>query len=118
MAYLGGLHFWWPKVTGRMYPEWWGRLSAGLVFAGFNLTFFPQFLLGYMGMPRRYHVYPDEFQVLNVMSTAGSSILALGYALPLIYFVGSLRYGLVAGPILASDWSPTTLPLLPTICET
>lgn len=98
MGYLGALHFWWPKITGRLYPEWWGRLSAGLIFAGFNLTFFPQFLLGYMGMPRRYHVYPDEFQVLNVMSTAGSSILAVGYVLPLIYFLWSLRYGPVAGP--------------------
>jgi cytochrome c oxidase subunit 1 len=98
MGYLGALHFWWPKITGRLYPEWWGRLSAGLIFAGFNLTFFPQFLLGYLGMPRRYHVYPDEFQVLNVMSTAGSSILALGYLLPLIYFLWSLRYGQVAGP--------------------
>ncbi|HXV97571.1 MAG TPA: cbb3-type cytochrome c oxidase subunit I [Anaerolineae bacterium] len=98
MAYLGGLHFWWPKITGRLYPEWWGRLSAGLIFAGFNLTFFPQFLLGYMGMPRRYHVYPEEFQVLNVMSTAGASVLALGYVLPLAYFIWSLRYGAVAGP--------------------
>ncbi|GIK40967.1 MAG: cytochrome c oxidase subunit 1 [Chloroflexota bacterium] len=98
MGYLGALHFWWPKITGRLYPEWWGRLSAGLIFAGFNLTFFPQFLVGYLGMPRRYHVYPDEFQVLNVMSTAGSSILALGYLLPLIYFMWSLRYGPVAGP--------------------
>jgi cytochrome c oxidase subunit 1 len=98
MAYLGGLHFWWPKITGRLYPEWWGRLSAGLIFAGFNLTFFPQFLLGYMGMPRRYHVYPEEFQVLNVMSTAGASVLALGYVLPLAYFIWSLRYGAIAGP--------------------
>jgi cytochrome c oxidase subunit 1 len=98
MAYLGALHFWWPKITGRLYPEWWGRLSAGLIFAGFNLTFFPQFLVGYLGMPRRYHVYPPEFQVLNVMSTAGASILAFGYVLPLIYLLWSLRYGAVAGP--------------------
>src|SRR5262245_44411648 len=82
MAYLGGVHFWWPKITGRMYPEWWGRLSALLVFVGFNLTFFPQFMAGYLGMPRRYHAYADEFQVYNVMSTAGASILALGYLLP------------------------------------
>ncbi len=98
MAYLGGLHFWWPKITGRLYPEWWGRLSALFIFAGFNLTFFPQFIVGYLGMPRRYHVYPDEFQVLNVMSTAGASVLAVGYILPLGYFIWSLRYGLVAGP--------------------
>ena len=72
MGYLGGLHFWWPKMTGRMYSECWARLSAVLIFIGFNLTFFPQFMLGYLGMPRRYHAYPDEFQVLNVMSTAGA----------------------------------------------
>ena len=68
MAYLGGIHFWWPKMTGRMYPECWGRFSAFIIFIGFNLTFFPQFILGYLGMPRRYHAYPPEFQVLNVMS--------------------------------------------------
>jgi cytochrome c oxidase subunit 1 len=98
LAYMGGLHFWWPKMTGRMYPEGWAKLSALLVFVGFNLTFFPQFILGYMGMPRRYHAYPPEFQVLNVLSTAGASVLALGYVLPMIYFVWSLRYGKLAGP--------------------
>ncbi|HXF75722.1 MAG TPA: cytochrome c oxidase subunit I [Methylomirabilota bacterium] len=96
MAYLGGIHFWWPKMTGRLYPEGWARLAALIIFIGFNLTFFPQFVLGYLGMPRRYHVYPPEFQVLNVMSSAGASILAVGYLLPLIYMVWSLRYGRVA----------------------
>ncbi|MGE5610826.1 MAG: cytochrome c oxidase subunit I, partial [Bacillota bacterium] len=98
MAYLGGIHFWWPKMTGRMYPEWIGRFSAFTVFLGFNLTFFPQFILGYLGMPRRYHNYPPEFQWLNVMSTAGASILAVGYVLPLIYLLWSLKYGRIAGP--------------------
>lgn len=98
MGYMGAVHFWWPKMTGRMYSEWWGRLSALLIFAGFNVTFFPQFLLGYQGMPRRYHVYVPEFQVLNVMSTAGSSILAVGYVLPLVYLLWSLRFGPIAGP--------------------
>ena len=93
MGYLGGIHFWWPKMTGRLYPEWWGRVSAALVFVGFNLTFFPQFVLGYLGMPRRYHAYPEEFQVLNVMSSAGASILAVGYLIPLVYLLWSLRYG-------------------------
>src|SRR5580692_1366896 len=96
MGYLGGLHFWWPKISGRMYPEAWGRLAALLVFAGFNLTFFPQFILGYMGMPRRYWQYPPEFQVLNVLSTAGSTILAIGYVLPMVYFLWSMRYGKIA----------------------
>ncbi len=98
MGYLGGIHYWWPKMTGRLYPEGWARFSAMLVFAGFNLTFGPQFILGYLGMPRRYAVYPPEFQVLNVLSSAGASILAFGYVIPLIYLTWSARYGPVAGP--------------------
>ncbi|HEY1371916.1 MAG TPA: cytochrome c oxidase subunit I [Candidatus Binatia bacterium] len=97
MAYLGGIHFWWPKMTGRTYPEPLARVAALIVFLGFNLTFFPQFVLGYLGMPRRYHAYPPEFQALNVMSSAGATILAVGYVLPLIYLIWSLRYGRVAG---------------------
>jgi len=93
MAYLGGLHFWWPKITGRMYPEWWARLAAFIVFVGFNLTFLPQFVLGYLGMPRRYYAYPEEFQVLNVLSSAGATILGVGYLLPMAYMVWSMRYG-------------------------
>ncbi|MGD0466994.1 MAG: cytochrome c oxidase subunit I [Terriglobales bacterium] len=96
MGYLGGMHFWWPKISGRMYPEGWGRLAALIVFLGFNLTFFPQFILGYLGMPRRYWQYPPEFQVLNVLSTAGSTILAVGYLLPMVYFLWSMRYGKIA----------------------
>jgi cytochrome c oxidase subunit 1 len=96
MAYFGGIHFWWPKITGRLYPEGWARLAALVVFVGFNLTFFPQFLLGYLGMPRRYHAYPEEFQVWNVMSTAGASILGIGYLIPMIYLLWSLRYGRAA----------------------
>ena len=98
MAYLGGIHFWWPKLVGRMYSEFWGALSALTVFIGFNLTFFPQFILGYIGMPRRYYEYPEEYQVLNVMSTAGASILAVGYLMPLIYLPISLLIGKVSGP--------------------
>jgi cytochrome c oxidase subunit 1 len=105
-AYLGGLHFWWPKITGRMYPEGWAKLSALIVFIGFNLTFFPQFILGYMGMPRRYAAYPPEFQVLNVLSSAGASILAVGFILPAIYFIWSLKFGEVAGP---NPWKATGL---------
>ena len=106
MAYLGGLHYWWPKMTGRMYPEGWARLSALIIFLGFNLTFFPQFILGYLGMPRRYHVYPDEFQILHVLSTAGASVLAVGYLIPMIYFVWSLRFGQEAP---ANPWGATGL---------
>src|SRR6187401_2927585 len=90
MGYLGGLHYWWPKITGRLYPEGWAKFSALMVFCGFNLTFFPQFIAGYLGMPRRYHAYPPEFQVLNVASTLGASILAVGYVIPLVYFAYSM----------------------------
>jgi len=106
MGYLGAIHYWWPKMVGRMYPEGWAKLSAATIFIGFNVTFFPQFILGYLGMPRRYHAYAPEFQVLNVMSTAGASILAVGYLLPLIYLIWSLRYGEIAGP---NPWGSTGL---------
>jgi cytochrome c oxidase subunit 1 len=96
MGYLGGLHFWWPKISGRKYPNGWAALAAVIIFIGFNLTFFPQFILGYLGMPRRYAFYPAEFQVLNVMSSAGASILGVGYLIPLIYLFWSMRYGPVA----------------------
>lgn len=92
-AYFGGLHFWWPKMTGRMYPEMIARGAALLMFVGFNLTFFPQYILGFEGMPRRYHSYPPQFQVLNVLSSAGASILALAYLAPLAYLTWSLMYG-------------------------
>jgi cytochrome c oxidase subunit I len=98
MAYLGGIHFWWPKITGRLYPDGWARFAALVIFVGFNLTFFPQFMLGYLGMPRRYAVYPAEFQILNVMSSAGASILGVGYLIPLAYLIWSMRYGPEAGP--------------------
>jgi cytochrome c oxidase subunit 1 len=106
MAYMGGLHYWWPKMTGRMYPEGWARLAALIVFVGFILTFLPQFVLGYLGMPRRYYHYAPEFQVLNVMSTAGASILGVGYVLPLTYLLWSLGYGKKAGP---NPWNATGL---------
>lgn len=93
IAYLGGIHFWWSKMTGKMYSEFWGKISAMLVFIGFNLTFFPQFILGYQGMPRRYASYPEELQVLNVFSTAGASVLGLGMTLPVIYLTHSLIWG-------------------------
>ena len=122
LAYLGGIHFWWPKMFGRMYPEGWGRLSALLVFVGFNLTFFPQFILGYIGMPRRYHAYPPEFQVLNVMSTAGATVLAVGLTIPLVYFLWSLIRGPVAGPnpfrAVGLEWQTQSPPLTENFPET
>jgi cytochrome c oxidase subunit 1 len=93
LGYLGGLHYWWPKMTGKMYSEFWGKISAMLVFIGFNLTFFPQFILGYQGMPRRYASYAEELQVLNIFSTAGASVLGLGLIMPLVYLTQSLITG-------------------------
>jgi cytochrome c oxidase subunit I len=98
MGYLGAVHYWWPKMTGRLYQEVWAKLAALTVFIGFNLTFFPQFVLGYLGMPRRYHAYPPEFQALNVLSTAGATVLGVGYLMPLVYLLVSLKKGKVAGP--------------------
>jgi len=96
-AFMGGIHFWWPKISGRMYPEGWGKVAAAIMFIGFNLTFFPQFVLGYLGMNRRYWEYAQQFQVLNVLSSAGASILGIAYLLPLGYFAWSLRWGAPAG---------------------
>jgi cytochrome c oxidase subunit 1 len=106
MAFFGALHFWWPKLFGRHYPEHWARLAAIVIFIGFNLTFFPQFILGYQGMPRRYHAYAPEFQVWHVLSSAGASILAVGYALPFLYMVWSLLYGYRVG---SNPWPATGL---------
>ena len=105
-AYLGGIHFWWPKITGRLYSEFWAKLSAPIIFIGYNLTFFPQYILGLLGMPRRYHIYPPDFQVYNVLSTAGATVLGIGYLLPFCYLIWSLKYGRRSGP---NPWDATGL---------
>jgi len=93
LAFLAGVHFWWPKMTGRMYNEGLAKIAAILTFVGFNATFFPQFIVGFLGMPRRYAVYPEEFQFWHVLSTMGGTLLAVGYALPGIYLTYSLFKG-------------------------
>src|SRR5262249_53343775 len=117
-----GIHFWWPKMTGRLYPEGWARFSAILIFVGFNLTFFPQYILGYLGMPRRYHIYAPEFQVLNVMSSAGASILGVGYLFPFTYLLWSLKFGRIAGPnywrATGLEWQPPSPPPTENFVET
>ena len=105
-AFFGALHYWWPKMTGRMYPEMWARFAAILTYVGFNLTFFPQFILGYLGMPRRSYTYPVDWQVWNVLSSGGASILAVAYTLPLLYLGWSLFRGKRA-PI--NPWRATGL---------
>jgi cytochrome c oxidase subunit 1 len=89
-----------------MYPEKISQMAAVITFVGFNLTFFPQFILGTLGMPRRYASYPPEFQVLNVFSTAGATILGVGYLLPVLYLLWSLKYGIIAGN---NPWQATGL---------
>jgi cytochrome c oxidase subunit 1 len=105
-AYFGALHYWWPKITGRYYPEMWARFAAILTYVGFNLTFFPQFVLGYLGMPRRIYTYPAEWQPWNLLSSAGASILAIAYTLPLLYLGWSLIWGRKAS---ANPWRATGL---------
>ena len=98
------------------------KISAAIIFVGFNLTFFPQFVLGYLGMPRRYHAYPPEFQVLNVLSSAGASILGVGYLIPMVYLMWSLRYGRVAGSnpwgAVGLEWLTTSPPPTENFAET
>jgi cytochrome c oxidase subunit I len=106
MAYLGAVHYWWPKISGRTYPERWGRFAAVTIFVGFNLTFFPQFILGYLGMPRRYGIYPAEFRTLNEVSTFGAAVLAVGYLAPLCYLTWSFFRGKEAP---ANPWGATGL---------
>jgi cytochrome c oxidase subunit I len=122
MGFFAGLHFWWPKMTGRMYSDALAQLSALLVFVGFNLTFFPQFILGYLGMPRRYHMYPPEFQVLNVLSSAGATVLGAGYLLCLLYLTYSFFWGEKAGanPWLATglEWTTQSPPLAENFIDT
>lgn len=106
IALLGGMHYWWPKITGRMYNETLGKIAAGLIFVGFNVTFFTQLVLGSQGMPRRYYEYVDRFAALHQISTIGSFILASGLFLVLGYALHSLFYGKKAPQ---NPWAAATL---------
>ncbi len=97
MAFMAGLHFWWPKITGRLYPSLLANIAAALIFVGFNGTFFPQFILGYLGMPRRYWAYKPEWQIYNEVSTVGAFLLGIGFVIPVGYFLWSLWRGKTAG---------------------
>jgi cytochrome c oxidase subunit 1 len=106
IAFFGGLHYWWPKMTGRMYAESWGRLACLLVFIGFNVTFGSQFIMGGQGMPRRYFNYLDKFQPIHAASTYGSWILAVGLFMMAINLLMSLKNGALAPD---NPWGGTTL---------
>ncbi len=112
IAFLGGLHYWWPKITGRMFSDLLGQFACLTVFLGFNLTFFPQFLLGTHGMPRRYNDYKrllpknPEYEMLNMLSSIGAVVLAAGMILILLYLVYSLLAGRRAP---ANPWGAASL---------
>ena len=106
MALLGGLHHWWPKMFGRMYHEGWAKFATFLVFVGFNLTFFSQFIMGSRGMPRRYYMYPDQFTAWHVASSIGSYVMAAGFILTAIYLIRSFSTGARAG---SNPWGSPTL---------
>jgi cytochrome c oxidase subunit 1 len=111
IAFIGGLHYWWPKMTGRMYNETLAKVASGFVFIGFNVTFFTQFILGSQGMPRRYYDYMPEYAQLHAFSTYGSFILGFGLLLVLICFLSSLKNGKRVG---ADPWGGSTLEWLTT----
>jgi cytochrome c oxidase subunit 1 len=106
VALLGGMHYWWPKITGKMYNETLAKIAAGLIFVGFNLTFFPQLVLGSRGMPRRYATYVERFADLHQLSTVGSGIMGVGLFLVLGYALWSLAYGEKAPQ---NPWGAATL---------
>ncbi len=106
MALIGGIHYWWPKIWGRMYSEAWARVAWALVFIGFNMTFFTQFIMGSRGMPRRYYTYPEQFHQLHSFSTMGTWVLASGFIIMAIYLFYGARKGRVAGN---NPWGALTL---------
>lgn len=106
IAFLGGIHYWWPKMFGRMYSEFWARISAALIFVGFNLTFFTQFVMGSHGMPRRYYNYLEVFKPYHQASTVGSYILGLAFMIMAYYLLHSLLKGEKAPE---NPWGAATL---------
>jgi len=106
MAFLGGIHYWWPKMFGKMYSRKWSAISVALIFVGFNVTFFTQFILGAKGMPRRYYTYLDQYQPLHAFSSIGSWILGLGFLIMFIYLIHSLYRGAKAPK---NPWGALTL---------
>ena len=114
IALLAGLHHWWPKIWGRMYSEFWGKLTAVIIFIGFNMTFFTQFIMGAQGMPRRYATYDPQYSLYHEFSSYGSWILGLGFVIMAIYLVHSIFRGQPAGDnpwgALTLEWRTTSPP--------
>jgi cytochrome c oxidase subunit 1 len=105
-AFLGGMYYWWPKITGKMFSDYWGRIAVIIIFVGFNVTFFPQFIMGAQGMPRRYATYPEKFQIYHVLSTMGAYSMAVGLVLVALNWWHSLLRGKRAP---ANPWGGNTL---------
>jgi cytochrome c oxidase subunit 1 len=119
IAFLGGIHHWWPKIFGRMYSEFWGKISCALVFIGFNMTFFTQFYLGSQGMPRRYADYSgmlktNLFESLHGFSSLGALVIGLGLFITMIYLIHAIFWGKPAGDNpwggLSLEWATTSPP--------
>ena len=106
MALLAGIHYWWPKIFGKMYNEIAAKIAWLFIFVGFNATFFVQFILGTQGMPRRYYNYLDQFQPLHAFSSVGTLIMAVGFFIMAGYLFYSLFKGKPAG---ANPWGALTL---------
>lgn len=106
MSICAALYYWWPKMFGKMYSEYWARLSFLFIFIGFNVTFFPQFILGAMGMPRRYHDYLVQYESLNKISTVGSWLIATGF----IIVLGTIIHSILRGEKAEDNpWGAKTL---------
>ncbi|WP_069133290.1 cytochrome c oxidase subunit I [Rhodohalobacter halophilus] len=116
MAFLGGIHYWWPKMFGKMYSELWAKIAAGILFIGFNMTFLPQFIMGSQGMPRRYFNYLEQFQPFHQTSTVGAYLMGTGFLIVAIYLTYSLFKGKKAGPnpwgSRALEWQTASPPPL------
>jgi len=105
-AFFGGIHYWFPKMFGKMYDERKAKIAWFTLFIGFNILYFPLFILGYSGMPRRYYDYPANYQTLNLISTIGSWILAAGLIIMFVNLIRSLSRGERA---VGNPWDGTTL---------
>ncbi len=114
MALLGGIHYWWPKMFGKKYNEFWARIACVVIFVGFNMTFFSQFIMGTKGMPRRYHNYLDQYQPMHAFSSVGAWVLGFGFLIFAIYMIHSLFRGKPAGAnpwgVLGFEWETTSPP--------
>lgn len=106
MAIMGGIYYWFPKIFGRMYNEFWARITFVLIFVGFNVTFFPQFILGSMGMPRRYYDYLPEYESLNKLSSFGAWTIGLGFLIAFVVVIHGIWRGAKAG---MNPWGAKTL---------